>query len=63
MREHLHVFDRRRWKDAVPEIEDVAGTVPDSPEHRIGLLHHACGRAKQQCRIEIALHCMCRTDP
>jgi hypothetical protein len=47
VRKHLDVLHRCRWKDAVPEIEDVASAFPDPTEHGVGLLHHPRRRAEQ----------------
>ncbi len=40
LREHLHVLDRRRGQDAVPEIEDVTRPAIHARQDVVGLLKH-----------------------
>jgi len=55
-RDSLDMFERRHRKNAVPEIEDVAGPAAYTIEDVLSPIEHAPRRAEQQCRIEIALH-------
>src|SRR5215471_7919703 len=54
-RKRLNVFYRSRWQDAVPEVEDVAGTAAGAFEDVVGRRENAVERTQQQCRVEVAL--------
>src|SRR5262245_34538196 len=62
LREHLHVLDRRRWKNSVTQIEDMTGPSTDAGQDVVGVLEHPGRWAKQQRGIEVALDAAPRAD-
>src|SRR5712691_1522678 len=61
-RQRLNMFQRRRWKNAVAQIEDVAGTSAGALEDFVGRGEHAIEWTEQQRRVEVALNRAVRSD-
>src|SRR5207245_4049002 len=62
-RRRLDVFDGSHGKDAVPEIEDMAGPAACALENVVDGFEDAIERREQHRRIEIALHGAVAANP